>query len=471
MTTTLLSAMTKLLSELGVDWNDSHRETTHRRIILAAVTISTLTLVCQLVAVVKELWVAAWFGTSDALDAFLMAIMIPTFVINVVAASFQSALIPAYVRVREQEGAEAAQHLFSNVMAYGLILLLLIGGLVAWGGPLLLPVLASGYDPEKLALTQNLLYWLLPVVVLQGMVVIWSAVLNARHRFALAAIAPALLPVAIILTLLTVGRHWMIFSMAIGTLAGVTGQVILMGWGLRRQGVPVLPRWDRGNQHVRVVMGQYVHVVVGAFLMSGTNLVDQAMAAMLTPGSVAVLNYGSRVVIAGLGLSATSIATAAFPYFSKQVAEKDGMVSWKALCLYLRWIFIIAVPVSFLMFAFSEPIIRLLYERGAFLAQDTHQVAQVQALLVWQAPFYIGGMLLARVISSLQANQVLMWIAGVSLLVKVALNYLFMQWMGVAGIALSTSLVFLGSFLLLYSYTRMRLMRLAGGENQTHEPS
>jgi putative peptidoglycan lipid II flippase len=193
------------------------------------------------------------------------------------------------------------------------------------------------------------------------------------------------------------------------------------------------------------------------------------MAATLVPGSIAVLNYGSRVVTAGLGLTATSIATAAFPSFSKQVAEKDGRGLWKTLCFYLRWIFLIAVPVSLLAFAFSEPIVRLLFERGAFLPKDTHQVAHVQALLVWQAPFYVGGMLLARVISSLQANHVLMWTAGLSLLAKVALNYFFMRWIGVAGIALSTSLLFLGSFILLFSYTRVGLIRLCGSEKEAHD--
>jgi putative peptidoglycan lipid II flippase len=461
--------MTKLSSELGICWKGLHGETTHRRIIGAAVTIGTLTLICQLVAVVKELWVAAWFGTSDALDAFLMAIVIPTFVINVVAGSFQSALIPAYIRVRDQEGAEAAKHLFSNVMAYSLILLLLMGVLVALVGPLILPILASGYDAEKLALTQNLLHWLLPVIVLQGTVVIWSAVLNAHHRFALAAIVPALLPVAIIVTLLTAGRHLMVFSLAIGTLAGVTGQVIMMGWGLKKQDLPLAPRWRRNNPDVQAVMGQYTPVVVAAFLMSGTNLIDQAMAAMLAPGSVSTLSYGSRLVNVGLGLSAASIATAAFPYFSQRVTVKDWAALRQTLHFYLRWIFIIAVPVSVLTFVFSEEIIRLLYERGAFSAKDTYLVAQVQSLFIWQVPFYMGGMLLARVVSSLQANRILMWASGLNLFLKVILNYLLIHWMGVSGIALSTSLMFLGSFIFVYCYVQIMLNRSRGSESQIYE--
>ncbi|MDI7261090.1 MAG: virulence factor MviN, partial [Thermodesulfobacteriota bacterium] len=89
----------KLCSDLGVYCKGLAAGATHRRIIGTAITISVLTLICQLVALAKELWVAAWFGTSDALDAFLMAMVIPTFVINVIAGSFHSALIPAYIHV------------------------------------------------------------------------------------------------------------------------------------------------------------------------------------------------------------------------------------------------------------------------------------------------------------------------------------------------------------------------------------
>jgi len=457
----------KLWAGLGVYCKGLAAGTIHRRIIGAAMTISVLTLICQLVAVAKELWVAAWFGTSDALDAFLMAMVIPTFVINVIAGSFHSALIPAYIHVRDEGHSKEAQNLFSNVAAYCLILLLMTGVVVTFFGHLLLPVMASGFHQKKLALTQTLLYWLLPVIAIQGMIVLWSAVLNACNRFVLAAIVPVFLPLAIIGTLVTTGRQWSAFSLVIGTIAGVTGQVIIMGWGLKQQGIRIRPRWGMNNPRARAVMGQYAPVVAGAFLMSGTNVVDQAMAAMLDPGSVAALSYGSRIVNVGLGLTAASIATAAFPYFSKQVAQKDWTGLWQTLCFYLRWVFIIAVPVSLLTFAFSAQIVRLFYERGAFLAKDTYLVAHIQSLFVWQAPFYIGGMLLVRVISSLKANQILMWASGLNLLLKVAMNYLFIQWMGVAGIALSTSLMYLGSFVFVYYSVRILLGKSMKG-SQIH---
>jgi len=461
----VLNVVTRIYNIFGLYSKSVCGRSINSRIFSAAVTIGVLALVVHLVAIAKELLVAAWFGTSDTLDAFLMAMVIPTFIINVVAGSFHSAFIPVYIQVRDQEGPESSQIFFSNVMVYCTILLILIMALLALVAPSILPIMAAGFHSWKLTLTQNLFYWLLPIIVIQGIVVIWSAVLNAGSRFALVAIAPAILPLTIIVALVGRGTNWGIYSLVVGTLIGFIVQAIMIGVGLRRQGLNLRPQWNIKSPHVRTVMRQYAPLLAAAFLMSATNLVDQAMASRLRPGSIAVLNYGSRLVAVGLGLTAASIATAAFPFFSRLVVHKDWPTLWQTLRVYLRWIFIITVPILFLISAFSEPIVRLLYERGAFSPGDTQLVAQVQSLLVLQIPFNIGGILLVKVISSLQANQVLMWASGINLIIKIVLNYLFIQWLGVAGIALSTSLMYLGSFVFVFYFVQLFLNKLRNKES------
>ncbi len=428
---------------------------TSRRIFAGVVTVGSLTLIVQLVAMVKELVVASWFGTSDAMDAFLMAMVIPTFVINTIAGAFQSALIPEYIRVRDQEGPAVAQNLFTTAMVYCIILILIITVLIALAAPLILPIVASGFPIEKLILTQKLFYWMLPILIMQTLIVIWSAMMNANGRFAFVAIAPVTLPVSVMITLLLGGKQCGIFSLVAGTLIGFLSGAVLIGSLLHGSGVKLRLQIDRNNPNLRLMMRHFVHIVVGILLMSSTSVVDQAMAGMLQAGSLSVLNYGSKLVNMGLGLTAASIGTAAFPYFSKQVAQKDWLSLSNTLRLCLRWIFIGTIPVVLFVLVFSEPIIRLLYQRGAFLSQDTHFVAEVQTLFVLQIPFYIGGILLTRVISSLQSNQILIWVSAFNLVVKIILNYVFIRWMGVAGIALSTSFMYLGSFVFVFYFVRL----------------
>ena len=108
----------------------------------------------------------------------------------------------------------------------------------------------------------------------------------------------------------------------------------------------------------------------------------------------------------------------------------------------------------------ATPLVKLFFERGAFTSEDTRVVAGVQILASLQIPFYVAGILIVRAISSLSANRILAYGNVISLTVNVALNWLFMRWIGVAGIALSTSVMYVVAFLYLYlSYTR-RLARL-----------
>ena len=455
MTQSKLNLGMKISNTLGLGWTRWSGGSVNRNILAAALMMGLLTFGVHLVAMAKELVVAASFGTGDALDAFLIALVLPTFVINVIASPFQSALIPTYIQVREQEGLERAQAVLSNIMIYSMGVLLVITVLLGFLGSSLLPILASGFNSEKITLTRMIYYCLLPMIVIQGVVTIWSAVLNAGKRFFLVAISPAIVPLVVVIALISMRSSWGIYSLAVGTVVGFIAQAGVIGIGLKKQELRIRHEFIRKNPHFNAMIKQYVLIMAGAFLMSSTNLIDQGMAAMLRPGSVAILNYGSRLVNLGIGFVTASLGVAVFPYFSSQVARKEWPDLLKTVHLYLRWIFIVMIPVSLLIVGFSEPIIRLIFERGAFSPEDTRSVAQVQALFGLQIPLHVGGILLVRVISSLQVNSILVWASGFGLFVKIILNYFFVMWIGVAGIALSTSFMYLGTALFVYYFVRL----------------
>lgn len=437
-------------------WRYLTTGSTNRKIFGAVSTVTILTALVYTASVCKELVVARQFGTGDAIDAFLIAFLVPSFVINVIAGSFNAALIPTYIRVREQEGMAAAQRLFSGIMFWSAGLLAIAILFIVLLSPLYLPLFASGFGLEKVALTQSLLYVLAPIIMFSGLVTIWRAILNAGERFALAALSPIITPVIAVTFLLWGGSAWGIFALAVGTVFGMALETAVLGTALKRHGISLRPAWYGFDTHLRTVAGQYVPMIVGAFLMCGTNLVDQAMAAMLEPGSVAALNYGSKVVALPLGLAVTGLGTAVLPYFARMAAHDERDELQHTFKRYLWLIFIITVPITGLLFSFSEPLIQALFQRGMFCAGDTHVVASIQALYALQIPFYVAGILVVRMISSMRANHILMWGAAINLAVNVLLNYLFMKTIGVAGIALSTSCVYLISFsFLFYSWRRL----------------
>jgi putative peptidoglycan lipid II flippase len=422
-----------------------------RKIFNAAASVAACSALAGLASTAKELAVARWFGRSDALDAFLIAFLLPSFLVNLIAGSFNAAMIPTFIEVREREGKEAAQRLFSGVMVVSLILLAGVSVVVSALAPYFLPLLGSGFSPAKLMLTRQLLYSLLPFIVLSGLAVAWTAVLNAGEHFGLPALSAILTPLSIIALLLLLGRTWGIYTLAAGTVVGVALQATVLGWLLKVRGVRLQPRWYGWEASLRMVVGQYAPMLAGALLMGSTELVDQSMAAMLDPGSVAALNYARKIVSVFIVVGATPLGTAALPYFSQMVASQDWSGCRHILKVYARLIILVTVPITACLVVLAHPLIRIVFQRGAFTAADTAVVSRVQAMLSLQIPFYFLANLGVRLVSALKKNWMLMVIAGVNMVVNIVFNLILMRYLGVAGIALSTSFVYLVGCALIYA--------------------
>ena len=427
---------------------------TNRRIFGAIISVGGFTILVKLAAVAKQLVIASQFGTSDALDAFLIAFLAPSFAINVAAGSFSAALIPTFIEVRDREGGDAAQRLFSSLMVLSILLILAISGVLAVFSRTIIQIIGSGFSPEKQVLTRSLFFVVLPLLTIGGLAAIWSSILNAQERFALAAVAPVMTPVAAVIAILLLGRIWGIYALAVGTVGGGLFEVVLLGRGLKRQGFSLLPRWHGLDPAVKQVARQYAPMAAGALLMSGTELVDQSMAAMLGPGSVSALSYGNRVVSLIIGIGSLALSTAIFPHFSRMVAAKDWVGIRSTVKGYARLIVLVTVPVTLALAYLSNPIVALLFERGAFSSGDSQLVGQIQALYILQIPFYVLGIMNVRLISAFKANHI-------HLILNIVLNILFIRLIGIKGIALSTSFVYMASFLFL-SYFAVSIMRKKG---------
>jgi putative peptidoglycan lipid II flippase len=430
------------------------------RIFSAFVTVGGLTVGVKMAAMIKEVIVAASFGTGDALEALIIALLLPSFIINVVAVSFNAALIPIYIQVRENEGHASTQRLFSTVMVLAIALLIIVTVLLAIVGRYALPLLGSGFEPAKLAMTQKLFYICLPIIVIDGLTTVWESVIQAQERFVLTSISYIVIPIASIAALFGLGVRWGIYALAFGICIGHLLRLCLLGWGLKRQSLSLSPRWYGVNPALRQVIGQYLPAVGGALIMTSTLLVDQTMAAGLDPGSVAALNYGNKIVTLVNSIGTMALGTAVLPYFSKLAAVGDWASLRRTLKTYSMLTLAATIPLTFFLYLFSGMIVRLVFQRGAFTQADTLLVAQVQAMYVLQIPFYALVILFVRLISSLRSNFVLMWETIINFTVNIVLDYVLMKIMGVAGIALSTTVVYIFSLCFLSTMAYRILRRI-----------
>lgn len=426
-------------------WLLGSSDSLNRRILRTALVVGLFTLLVKAGATAKELAVARTFGRSDALDALLIAYLLPAFVLGLLNGAFATAIIPALVEAREKRGSQAAQRLFSSAMIANALILAVMAIILGFLAPLYLPYLGFGFTPPKLLLTRQLLYVLLPFVLFGGLAGGAAAVLNALHKFAMPALVPLATPLLTILFIALGAARFGAFVLAAGLTIGSVIEAALLAQLLLNQGMSLRLSWAGFTPEMRRLLGQYVPMLAGTFLMSSTGVVDQAMAAMLSPGSVAALGYGNKVVVLVLTIGASSLSTAIFPHLSRMLARNDWDQCRHTLKKYALMLIVVTVPLTAFLVLFSRPLVGLLYQRGAFSASDADLVSKVQIAYALQIPFNFCGLLMVRFLSAVRRNDVLMYLSGINLVLDIVLNLVLMRHWGVAGIALSTSLVYVFS--------------------------
>jgi len=433
--------------------------TVRNKIMSAAAIVGLFTILSQVGGFAKELTVAAWFGTGDALDAFLIALLVPTFIVNVLAGSLSASFLPTFIRVYRRRGLAGAQKVLTGVITGFLFFGLILSVILIVFTPLYLLALWFGFSPEIFQLAQIILYALVPIILLKGLSTICAGVLNALENFALAAILPIIGPLSAIFFILTVGASLGIYALVIGTILGFGLESFFIGRAIIKRKFSLRPHLIRLDSDQRIVIGQFLPMVAGSIIMGSTEIVDKGMAAALSPGSVAALSYGNKIIAAVMTLATTAIGTAVLPYFTRMVAEKDWENIRGTLKFYLSIIFAIGIPAAILIYVFSDSIVNIIFQRGSFTPENTAIVSPVQAYFAFQIPFYVAGIVVVRLISSLRANHILMWGAAINLVINIGFNILFIHYLGLKGIALSTSFVYLISFLFLVYFANRQILQ------------
>jgi putative peptidoglycan lipid II flippase len=425
----------------------------NRRIFRAALIVTFAGVLVKVVATAKEVVVAGVFGRSDAMDAFLIAYLVPGLLVNLFSDSMNQALIPTLVRVKEIDGHLKAQHLLSNALLWTCILV--TGGslIMAAAARVSFPLIFVHFPADKLLLTKQLFYGLLPVVLLGSIASNCTAVVNTVERFALPALAMLATPLVIILCMWSLAPWLGIWSMVYANLAGELVRALLVVWFMHRHGFRFHLQWYGFSPAFKEVVQQYGLVLLSGLVASGGFLVDQAMAATLPSGSVSTLVYANRFVSVVLNLLAGTIATGITPYFSQLVARKDWTGCRRTLNTYVGVTALISIPLAMAMIFGSHQLVQLAFQHGAFGPRDTAAVAAVQAMYAIQLPFFIVSRVFYRFLLAMRRTSLILYCGIINLALDVVLNIVCMRWYGVAGIALATSLWTASAFAFLGYWT------------------
>lgn len=434
----------------------------NQKVLASGLTIGGLLLITKSFAFVKEILVARYFGVSDSIDAFVIAFVFVTFVVNIVSNSFNSAIIPVYVKSRLSNLSEANQ-LFSNIIYLSVLLLLCMTLFAYIFSEVALNILVAGFSEVKQKLVKNLMVSMLPLIVLVGIRNVWASVLNAGENFFSTFSVQLMQPLFVIVFIVFFSEGLGIYALPSGLVIGSTIECIFLSFTLRKQGLPIFPSWVGVSPYVSNLVKQYMPMVASAIVLNVSTLINHSMAASLGDGSVSTLNYGSKFVYLINGMGIMVIGTIVFPYFSKMVTKKDWCGLQRTWGSYSRFLLVLLIPFMLVLIYGADMIISVVYEGGEFKEEATTAVVLVHKMLVLQIPLQIAGTLNARVLSALGRNHILLGVTVGMLLVNVLGNYVLMDVMGISGIALAWSITFAFSYAVTFFYLRYNLKKLISG--------
>lgn len=402
-------------------------------------TVSAFTTLAKFMGAAKAVVLARVFGSGAALDSYLLAFLAPSFLADVFCGSLVPVLIPKLIELECWEGHAKAVDLYGHVLRRSFRLSCGAAAVLATGAAVV-ATLDAGGARLNLHLIGLLILLMTPILPLSAVANVWRAVLNSQRRFVVPALTVTLAPAVIILFILLAGKSGGVWILAAGTSLASLAEVVVLGFGLRRAGFPILPPRRQRDFSLLEFRNEYGYLAAVTAMSAGTAFIGQSMAAALGIGSVSLLNYGTRLAGVLIAIGPAALSVTILPGFSHMVAARDWERLKQSLWRILSGSVLVAGVGAALLIVFSIPIVRLTLQRGAFNAADTQVVASVQAYSLLQLPFIVGITILMRILSALKANHALLPFSSAALVLSTALNYALMARYGVAGIALATSL-------------------------------
>ncbi|MDB6120226.1 MAG: putative peptidoglycan lipid flippase [Verrucomicrobiaceae bacterium] len=428
------------------------------------ITVAGLTLLAKAVSFFKDADVVRRFGVSDDLDAYAFAFGVHTFTIGMLGGGIPNSFLPAYAVLQHEQGQVRAERLAIQTFFSHAISLIIVGAVIYVLGPQIIGVLGKGFPPPKQELSLHLLRALLPFMFCYGLSMHLAMWLRANKLFMLAAATPVVTPAAILIALVAHGGQGSITTLVEGTNVGGILQLLVLGIALAKR-FPQEKGWLTSCYRTyepsnRGVIASAFPFVISGLVLGGAPIIDQAMATQLESGSVTVLSYSDKICGIILALTASAAAEALFPFFADVVARRNWLALKRQLLHTIGLVLAIALPLVALLFWQAPLVVKLLFERGSFTSEDTERVAAVLRCAALQIPFYIASLLMSKVVIALQANWFTLTTAIFSLAGNFFFNIVLMRWYGVAGIALSTAVVYALSTLILYVYLMRTVKRL-----------
>lgn len=429
------------------------------RLFVSAAWVVGLALVAKVLGLMKDIVVAAQFGTTAVMDAFLVAFTVPTIIHSWLRAPIRSGFIPVFNDTVAKEGEDKAWRA-SGILMTDLTLIMTAAAVVVFvAAPWIVRGIAPGFDPETHRLAASLIRIMAATIAIAGPMGILSSLYHCYGNFAIPALTTPVHNIVLIVAALTLAVRYGIRGLAWGVLAASVVHFFVLLPLLLRNIRRLTFRVDFRHPMLTGILRLALPLLIGMAGAKLDDVIDRLFASMLAEGSISGLAYALRLIEIPKEVLVLGFSTVLFPLYARLAAKERFAELGSKLASSMSMGFFVLLPVSVAMALLAEPFVRLVFERGEF---DERSVRfTVQALLFYTPTVWALGLtsILTAGYVAIRDTKTPVIIGFVRLGVKVTLVYVLIGALQHAGVALATSLSHVLKIVLLLIFVPPHLKR------------
>lgn len=408
---------------------------------IAAVAITVL--IVKVLGFIKEVYIGNSFGMSEQLDVFFILILIPAFFNNVFLGAYKAVLIPNYIFAQKKGNLIFHNNLIIQTILLGIFLTL---ALFVFSTPIN-TYLVRNYSKDiadQVFSNQNLLLLCIPVWTFSSLL---SGLLDIKKKFILGAFYPIITSIVFIVLLNFYGPSIQILIQAF-----VYGSFLELIFLLFFQPIKLDIKNIKFNDPDSITLyKQFLPKLLAGLIIGFNPIVDQIFTSQIADGAISTLNYGNKLPAFAITILAIAIGNVILPYFA-ELNDLPKIKIFSFLKKKLIGVFIIGSLCTLFLLIFGKDLIVLFFQKGAFTQEDSQNVYYVLIMFSFQIPFYLLDIILVRFLTAFNLNSFNIFSSSISVGINIICNYLLIERFGVAGVALSTSIVIFISFLTKFIY-------------------
>lgn len=396
------------------------------------------TVLAKLLGFVREMVLAYRFGAGAVSDAYVICFSIPTVILAGLGTAIMTCYISIYSELEVNNPRRLQQFHNSTTSLILLISMALVGIFQAFSEPIV-KLFAVGFDQATLQFAVSLARIMVISLLFIALSYMLQGYLQMKGSFVAVGLVSVPLNIMVILTIL-LAKDNSTLILGTGPVIGYAVAVgMLLGVALKK-GYTYFPQFRLRDPYIKKLLKLVLPIFAGRTIIQINALIDRSLGSTLVEGSVSALNYANRVFGVVTSVFVVSLITAVFPQLSRQNAQHNMRSIKRTTRTGMGMVTLIVLPMSAALIFFAEPIIRILFERGAFGADAVRLTAESLTFYSIGLIFYSYRDVLSNVFYSMQDTKIPTFNSILAVLLNIGLNYALIGPLAHKGLALATSL-------------------------------